>query len=128
MRRDPSKRQVRCSAAAAAILFALAASPEARAQDASARPAAPAQPLDVRDARVRYLGLGEPDIVIDGAELRSYGTSFYEVEEPLALRAGIGFHATGDTASEDWVLIRGWPRDSSRKPWRREPRTAKAPP
>src|SRR5687767_12054436 len=58
--------------------------------------------------------LSEPDVVIDGDELRSYGSSFYEIEEPLALRAGIGFHATGDTASEDWLLVRGLPRDSSR--------------
>ncbi|MBI4509477.1 MAG: TonB-dependent receptor [Deltaproteobacteria bacterium] len=60
------------------------------------------------------LGLGTPDLVIDRAELSTYGTSFYEAEEPLALRAGITFHATGDQASEDWVLVRGLPRDSSR--------------
>jgi outer membrane receptor protein involved in Fe transport len=114
MRRDSSKRHVRCSAAGAAIIAVLAVSVEAWAQDNPVRPAAPADPLGLRDTRTRHLGLGEPDVVIDGAELRSYGTSFYEVEEPLALRAGIGFHATGDTASEDWVLIRGWPRDSSR--------------
>lgn len=58
--------------------------------------------------------LARPDVVIDGEELRSYGSSLYEIEEPLALRAGIGFHSTGDTASEDWLLVRGLPRDSSR--------------
>ncbi len=72
--------------------------------------AAPAQADDVAD----LAGLGEPDLVIDAAELRTYGTSYYEIEEALALRAGISFHSSGDTASEDWVLVRGWPRDSSR--------------
>ena len=64
--------------------------------------------------RYQDLGLGQPDVVIDSVELHTYGTSFYELEEPLALRAGITFLSTGDAASEDWLLIRGLPRDSSR--------------
>ncbi|MBI3071437.1 MAG: TonB-dependent receptor [Deltaproteobacteria bacterium] len=55
-----------------------------------------------------------PDIVIGAREIQTYGTSFYEVTEALALRAGLTFLSSGDTASEDWILIRGLPRDSSR--------------
>lgn len=58
--------------------------------------------------------LGAPDSVIRGPELRSYGNTFYEVEEALAAREGITFLAAGDVGAEDWILVRGLPRDSSR--------------
>lgn len=133
MGKELSRRQLHWSGIVGATTFALAAPVRSWAQDPDAGASPPASPRPtirpevvearratsadtsgVRDLRARDLGIGEPDVVIDGAELRTYGTSFYEVEEPLALRAGIGFHSSGDTASEDWVLIRGWPRDSSR--------------
>lgn len=58
--------------------------------------------------------LGAPDSVIRGPELRTYGNTFYEVEEALAAREGITFLAAGDVGAEDWILVRGLPRDSSR--------------
>ncbi|MBI2393475.1 MAG: TonB-dependent receptor [Deltaproteobacteria bacterium] len=58
--------------------------------------------------------LGPPATVIGSAELRTYGSTFYEVEEALAAREGITFHSAGDVGSEDWILVRGLPRDSSR--------------
>jgi outer membrane cobalamin receptor len=58
--------------------------------------------------------LGAPDTVITGGELRTYGAAFYELEEALAAREGITFLSSGDVGSEDWILVRGFPRDSSR--------------
>lgn len=55
-----------------------------------------------------------PDEVLTGAELLTYAAAGYEMEPALAQRAGVTFLSSGDSASEDWILIRGLPRDSSR--------------
>lgn len=43
-----------------------------------------------------------------------YGQDLFQILSLVSTRAGITFKSSSDVGAEDWLLIRGFPRDSSR--------------